>query len=219
MPDVPIEGYNERYIQGKQEVAKRFHGVKHEASASDRLPPGQHLISANTFPVLDLGVKPDFDPEIWTLKIGGAVEKPMVLTWKNFQALPHVHRTLDFHCVTRWTRYDIQWDGVLFSEITKLVQPKATAKFVIQKAADGYDTNVPLADLMNDECLLADTLDGKLIPREHGWPVRIVNPHLYGWKGAKFLNEIEFVEQDKPGFWEVRGYNDHGDPWKEERYS
>lgn len=185
----------------------------------DRLPPGQRLLSAEQFPVLDLGTRPAFDPEHYRFKVTGLVENPIDFTFAQLQELPATDFSADFHCVTKWSRFDIKWKGVLWAEIVKLVKPKAEARFVIEYGLDGYTTNVPLNELSKQNVALVHQLDGAPLPLEHGGPLRLIIPHLYGWKGSKFLTSLDFVAKDEPGFWEVRGYHNHGDPWKEERYS
>ena len=212
--------YNKTYIEGKERVAGLFRRKPkgHGDPTKDRLPPGQHDIGKH-FPILDLGYKPDFDPKTWRLKIYGAVENPVELTYQALRKLPKVGLTADFHCVTRWTKFDVQWSGVAWEEIEKLVKPKDTAQFVIQESSDGYTTNVPLEDLRERKAIVAYELFDEPLPREHGWPARVIIPNLYGWKGAKFLKGLKFTVEDEPGFWEVRGYNNHGEVWGEERYS
>ncbi|HEC63802.1 MAG TPA: sulfite oxidase-like oxidoreductase [bacterium] len=193
----------------------------HKAKVGDdRLPPGQRLLrDKNDFPILDLGVQPDFDPETYRFSVTGEVEKPIELTYEELKKLPRTQLTADFHCVTKWSQYDIEWAGVKYLDLEKVVKPKPEANFVIQLGLDNYSTNVPIQDLRQDNVIVAYELRGEPIPREHGWPVRMIIPNLYGWKGSKFLHRLYFKEKDDPGFWETRGYNNHGDPWKEERYS
>ncbi len=214
-------------IQGKINTAKllRDKNIQDQAThksetTHDRLPPGQRLLSdPNSFPVLDLGTRPEFNPDTYRFQVSGLVEKPLDLNWNEVLALPKTTLTADFHCVTKWTQYDIAWAGIKYLDLEKLAGVKSEAKFLIQYGLDGYTTNVPLADLRKDSVLFAYELKGQPLPQEHGWPLRLIIPELYAWKGSKFLNKIEFRAEDAPGFWEVRGYNNHGDPWKEERYS
>lgn len=211
--------YNEAYVAGKVAAAKHFQDKTYQGKRSaDRLPPGQHMIDER-FPVLDLGIQPDFESDKWKLSVYGEVENPTVFGWQDFLKLPKSGLTADFHCVTRWSKYDVKWAGVRFVDLVSIVKPKSTAKFVIAESADGYTTNNMLADMNKENVLLAYELEGQPIPKEHGWPVRVIIPHLYAWKGAKFLNGLVFTPIDHPGFWETRGYNNHGDPWLEERYS
>ena len=191
-----------------------------------RLPDGQHLTKG--FPILDLGQRPDLNATNWTLKIWGEVENPVELSWDDFKKLPRVRQTTDFHCVTTWSKYDVDWGGVRFSDIAALVCPTMDAHFVIQHGGEGYTTNTPLEELMDNDVLIADEMildingersDWMTIPRERGGPVRTIVPKLYAWKGSKFLVGLRFQKHDEPGFWEVRGYNNHADPWRNERYN
>ncbi|MDE2291491.1 MAG: sulfite oxidase-like oxidoreductase, partial [Elusimicrobia bacterium] len=184
--------------------------------AGGRLPPGQTL--TDKFPVLDLGVRPAFDPAAWRFRVWGAVERPLEWTWERFRALPRARLTADFHCVTRWSRYDLAWEGVPVSAVLELVRPRPEAAFLVQHCAEGYTTNVPLADARGEDCLLADTLEGAPLPLEHGGPLRMLIPRLYAWKSGKFLVGLELSAVDKPGFWETRGYHNRADPWLDERY-
>ncbi len=209
-----------RYIEAKQRWAEKqvAQGVRPRPVASaGRLPPGQKLTTG--FPVLDLGVKPEISLSEWTLTLDGLVDHPVRLTWAEFNALPQAVDISDFHCVTTWSKYDCRWGGVAFTTLYELAQPKAEARFVYFTGYDGYSTNVPLAACLDDDVLVATHFDGKPLPREHGGPARGIIPKLYAWKGAKFIRGITFLAEDKPGFWEVRGYSNTADPWKEERYS
>ena len=210
----------ERYIEAKQKWAEKqkARGVTAHAERShDRLPPGQKLTTG--FPVLDLGVQPEIPLGKWSLKIDGLVEKPTTLDWVQFHALPQVEDVSDFHCVTTWSKYDCRWGGVAFTTLYELVQPKPEAKFVYFTSYDGYSTNVPLAACLDDDVLIATSFDSRPVPREHGGPARVIIPKLYAWKGAKFVQAITFLEKDKLGFWEVRGYSNTADPWTEDRYA
>jgi len=186
-------------------------------ASAGRLPPGQKLTTG--FPVLDLGVQPEVPLDQWTLTLDGLVEKPAVLTWTQFNALPQAEDTSDFHCVTTWSRYDCRWSGVAFTTLYELVQPQSAARFVYFTSYDGYSTNAQLAQCLDDDVLVATHFDGAPLPRAHGGPARVIIPKLYAWKGAKFVRGLTFLADDKPGFWETRGYSNTADPWKEERYS
>ncbi len=181
-----------------------------------RLPPGQHLV--RDWPVLDLGRQPDVSHARWRLKISGLVEQPVTLDWAGFLALPQVDLRTDIHCVTTWSRYDNDWAGVATRDLLDLVMPRDEAAFVMLHGYDGYTTNVPLGDFAASDALVAHGWAGKPLTREHGGPARLVIPHLYFWKSAKWLSGIEFLGADKAGFWEVNGYHMRGDPWGEERY-
>ena len=210
----------DRYIAAKQKWAEKqkARGVRAQAVASsERLPPGQKL--TNGFPVLDLGVQPDIPLSQWRLRMDGLVTHPTLLTWDDFNALPQVEDASDFHCVTTWSKYDCRWRGVAFTTIYELVQPKPEARFVYFTSYDGYSTNVALEKCLDDDVLIATSFDGAPLPREHGGPARVIIPKLYAWKGAKFVNGIAFLAEDKLGFWEVRGYSNTADPWTEDRYA
>jgi DMSO/TMAO reductase YedYZ molybdopterin-dependent catalytic subunit len=183
----------------------------------DRLPPGQHLV--RDWPVLDLGRQPDVSTDRWELQVGGMVERPARYDWKAFMALPQTNARSDMHCVTTWSRYDNDWIGVATRDLLDAVQPRAEAAFVMLHSYDGYVTNVPLADFAADQAMIVHSWSGKPLTRDHGGPARLLIPHLYLWKSAKWIRRIDFMGADKPGFWEVNGYHMRGDPWTEERYS
>jgi len=184
---------------------------------AERLPPGQHVV--RDWPVLDLGINPIIPREKWRLKVTGAVENAMELDWAGYEALPQSEFKSDIHCVTTWSRYDNLWRGVSTRDLLAAAQPKPEARFVLLHSKDGYTTNLRLEDFAAEDALLAHSWQGQPISREHGGPVRLVVPHLYFWKSAKWIREIEFQSDNHPGFWEVRGYHDRGDPWKEQRYT
>ena len=184
---------------------------------SERLPPGQHLV--RNWPVLDLGQTPNVARESWKLDLTGAVDKPLVWDWKALMAQKQSENRSDIHCVTSWSRYDNDWRGVLTRDLFDAASVAPAATHVVLHANDGYTTNLALEDFLSPDALLADSWQGEPLTLEHGGPVRLVVPHLYFWKSAKWLRRIEFTTRDKPGFWEVRGYHNRGDPWREERYS
>lgn len=184
---------------------------------AERLPPGQHLVT--DWPVLDLGLHPAISRERWRLQVFGAVERPAEWDWPAFQELPQTRTVSDIHCVTTWSRLDNQWDGVLTRDLLAAVAPRADAGFVVLHGYDGYATNLSLEDFAAEDAVLAQSWQGAPLTEAHGGPVRLVVPRLYFWKSAKWLNRIEFRTADKPGFWEVRGYHNRGDPWAEQRYS
>lgn len=182
-----------------------------------RLPPGQHL--TKDWPVLDLGVVPPVSRERWRLDVYGAIENPMFWTFAEFAAQKQERFTSDIHCVTTWSRYDNEWEGLATRELLAVCQPREDARFVVLHSYDGYTTNLALEDFAAEDALLAHSWSGQPLTEEHGGPVRLVVPHLYFWKSAKWLQAIEFLTGDAPGFWEVRGYHNRGDPWAEQRYS
>jgi DMSO/TMAO reductase YedYZ molybdopterin-dependent catalytic subunit len=182
-----------------------------------RLPPGQ--VVTVKWPVLSAGPTPPIDLDAWRFRVFGRVDEEWSLSWTEFKALPRVSITTDMHCVTRWSRMGTTWQGVSIQEILRRARVHTAARFVMAHSFGGYTTNLPLADLRDDEVLLADTNDGAPLPADHGGPMRLVVPKLYAWKSAKWCNGLEFMESDRRGFWENYGYHDRGDPWKEERHS
>ena len=187
------------------------------AEFAGRIPPGQEL--TDKWPVLHYGDLPDFDPKRWDFSVTGLVAHPMRWSFNEFTALPKVTRTSDIHCVTGWSKLDNTWEGVGIFEIARRVTPLPQAKHVIIFADPDYTTNLPLPELLEDDNLLAFRHNGEDLTAEHGGPVRLVVPKLYFWKSAKWVRGLEFSETDERGFWERYGYHNHGDPWKEERYS
>jgi DMSO/TMAO reductase YedYZ molybdopterin-dependent catalytic subunit len=188
-----------------------------DATHARRLPPGQKQVT--DWPVLDLGVQPDIDQAAWRLTLDGLVELPAVLTFAHLLAMPQSESVSDVHCVTQWSRYDNQWRGVAARDLIALAKPKAEARHVIFHGYDGYTTNVAFDAFAAHDVIVAHHWQGEPLTREHGGPVRIVIPRSYFWKSAKWVRRIEFSRDDKPGIWEVRGYHNAGDPWREERYS
>jgi DMSO/TMAO reductase YedYZ molybdopterin-dependent catalytic subunit len=189
-----------------------------------KLPVGQHEVT--NWPVLDLGEQPDVPLATWKLEVGGLVENPFTLSWNEFMALPQVEDVSDFHCVTTWSRYDNRWGGVRFRTIAELAVPKDEAHHVLCIGYDfmpgtviPYTTNLPLARAIEDDVLLVHTWEGRPLPREHGGPCRMITPKLYAWKGAKWIRKIEFLAEDRKGFWEVRGYSNTAEPWFNDRYA
>jgi DMSO/TMAO reductase YedYZ molybdopterin-dependent catalytic subunit len=181
-----------------------------------RLPPGQY--ETKKWPVLSYEATPRFDPVAYRFKVWGEVEEPFELTWDELQALPRTQLRTDIHCVTTWSRYDNDWEGIHIREILQRARPKESARFVMAHSFTGYTTNLPLSALDDDDVMIVLSHDGAPLAPEHGGPVRLLVPKLYFYKSAKWLNGLEFMEKDRPGFWEVRGYSNSADPWKEERY-
>lgn len=196
---------------------RRFLTGQPSRPEAQRLPPGQHLVT--DWPVLDLGIQPEIALEAFRLDITGAVERPLSWDWAGFTGLPQTHLVSDIHCVTTWSRYDNAWDGVTTRDLLDLVRPTAEARAVMLRSHDGYTTNLPLEDFADPQALVAHSWQGEPLSRAHGGPVRLIVPHLYFWKSAKWLRKIEVITADKAGFWERRGYHMRGDPWAEERYS
>jgi len=181
------------------------------------LPVGQTITIK--WPVLDLGMQPDISTDSWKLIIDGEVEHPVTLSWVDFMALPQTKDTSDFHCVTTWSKLNINWKGVRLLDIAALVQPKEMASHILCYGYDDYTTNVALEEALKPDVLLAHSVEGKPLPKEHGGPVRMITPQLYAWKGSKWINRIEFLAKNKLGFWEERGYSSTAYPWRNDRYS
>jgi len=191
-------------------------GISSRGLDASRLPPGQYL--TDRFPVLHVGEIPDYQPGQWSLDIFGLVDQSFTLTLDELKALPSVSLTFDIHCVTKWSKFDTTWQGVRVKDLLALAGVQSGATHVMEHAEFGYTTNVPLADITTDEALVAYAFEGEEITAEHGGPVRIVIPHLYFWKSAKWLRGIELIPQDAPGFWERNGYHMYADPFKEQRF-
>ncbi len=184
---------------------------------ANRVPPGQHV--ATRWPVLHHGEVPPFDPATWDFRVFGLVEEPLRLGWEEFLALPRITVAGDLHCVTRWSKLDNRWEGVAAREIVRRAKVRPEARFALLHADGGYTANLPLAALAADDALLALKHDGEDLLPEHGAPLRAVVPQRYAWKSAKWLRGIEFLAEDRPGFWEGFGYHDNADPWREERFA
>ena len=208
----------DKLIQSKQKTAsdgKHLTGNP-DALREQRLPPGQHLVEK--WPVLDIGMKPTISREDWELVIDGAVAQPVRWSFEDFMAQPQEQFISDIHCVTTWSRYDNQWDGVSGQHILDLVKPLPEARHVIFHSYDGYTTNIKIDVMAEPNVLFAHSWEGQPLTVEHGAPVRAIVPSWYFWKSAKWIKRIEFSPVDQPGFWEQRGYHNEADPWKEERY-
>lgn len=191
-----------------------------EAELGERLPPGQYL--TEKWPVLHYGGVPRVESsgylETWDFRVFGLVEEPKRWTYAELMQLPRKTVTSDVHCVTRWSLFDSEWEGIPVGELMKLVTLKPEATHVMVHAEQGFTANLSLQDFVREDNMLVDTRNGQPISTEHGWPLRLFVPHLYFWKSAKWLRGLEFMAADKPGFWESYGYHMRGDPWEEERY-
>jgi DMSO/TMAO reductase YedYZ molybdopterin-dependent catalytic subunit len=195
-------------------ISRGFHR-RHEPDADpSRVPPGQYVTA--DFPVLSAGPTPRTALKDWTFSITGAA-MPKTWTWDEFQALPSEKVTTDIHCVTRWSKLDTTWQGVTLD--TLLGQVDHTGTFLLAHCDGGYTTNLPIADVLGGQAWVAYNYDGNPLAAEHGGPARLLVPHLYFWKSAKWVRRLELLDHDVPGFWESYGYNNYGDPWKEQRYA
>jgi len=216
---IPISGaVKDKLIRTKERWAEegRLLTGTHGDPDRDRLPPGQTLVK--DWPVLDLGVQPDVAKDRFRLRIEGLVENRLALDWDGFMALPQSEMLVDIHCVTQWSRYDNRFTGVMVRDLLDIAKPKTDAGFVSLTCYDGYTTNLTLEDFTGPDVMFAHAWEGKPLERQHGGPVRLILPKLYFWKSPKWVTRIELLSADRPGFWEVRGYHNRGDPWTEERY-
>jgi DMSO/TMAO reductase YedYZ molybdopterin-dependent catalytic subunit len=191
--------------------------LEREMRAADRLPPGQSLTLK--WPVLHSGTVPRFDAATWDFRVFGLVDEALRLSWEEFGRLPQSEVRADFHCVTRWSRFDNRWQGVLVRDLLGRARPRPDARFVLVHAEQGYTANVPLEDLLRPTSILALLHDGQPLAADHGYPLRLIVPHLYAWKSVKWVRGFELLERDEAGFGEQNGYHMYGDPWKEQRYS
>lgn len=222
-----------RVVEARMKLKSRFEEkMKNTPSVADNRPkgtgnPNRHgmpvlpvgQIITQKWPVLDLGSQPNISLDEWRLTIDGEVENPVILTWKDFMDLPQSDDTSDFHCVTTWSKLNMNWKGVRFMDLAALVQPKETATHIMCYGYDDYSTNLALEEALKPDVLLVHTYEGKPLPVEHGGPVRMITPQLYAWKGSKWINRIEFLIKNKLGFWEQRGYSNTAYPWRNDRYS
>ena len=184
---------------------------------ADRVPPGQY--TTDKWPVLSAGPTPDVDLSNYQLRLFGRVSAPAALSWEQLQALPRKEVTADFHCVTRFSTLDNPWSGFRTRDVLGAVQPLDDAAYVLVHCVGGYTTNLPLEDFLSEHALFADLHGGQPLEPDHGGPLRLVIPHLYAWKSAKWVNGIELFTEDERGFWEENGYHTYGDPWTEQRFS
>jgi DMSO/TMAO reductase YedYZ molybdopterin-dependent catalytic subunit len=189
---------------------------KPTASEQDRVPPGQHL--AKGFPVLTYGQTPSIRTEDWEFKVWGLATE-QTFNWSDVMAMPQSQFTADFHCVTTWSKLDVQWTGVKVLDFMKQIDVAPSAVHVMEHCYGGYTTNISMDDFLREENFFAHTLFGEPLPPDHGGPMRLVVPHLYAWKSAKWINGLEFLDHADLGFWERNGYHHRGEPWAEERYS
>ena len=195
-------------------ISRGFKGRRRDTASSSRLPPGQYLV--NDFPVLSAGPTPRANLDQWTFSIEGEFDEPKRWTWKELLALPSDTVTKDIHCVTKWSKFDTTWKGV--SVATLLEGVETGAEYVTVFCDGGYTTNLPLEDVLDGKAWVAFAYDGEPLEPEHGGPARLLVPHLYLWKSAKWVRELQLVDEDEPGFWESLGYHNRGDPWQEQRY-
>jgi DMSO/TMAO reductase YedYZ molybdopterin-dependent catalytic subunit len=198
-------------------ISRGFSGRRQAPETAGRVPPGQYLV--RDFPVLSAGPTPRTPLDQWTFTIQGLVREPVKWTWEEFLRLPSQEFVRDIHCVTKWSKLDTRWQGVTIDTLFEHVEIDPKAMYVTAFCDGGYTTNVPLADLVDGQAFVGYQYDGAPLAPEHGGPARLVVPHLYFWKSAKWVRGLHLMAEDRPGFWEGLGYHNRGDPWKEERYS
>lgn len=198
-------------------ATRGFSGKGRPPETKDRIPPGQYV--TEDFPVLSAGPTPRVSLDTWrfTLKVGPKPVKQW--TWEEFNRLPMTGFKHDIHCVTKWTKFDTAWEGVSIDDLLADAGLEAPTPWILAHSIDDYTTNVPVKDLVGGKAMVAVTYDGKPISSDHGGPARLLVPHLYFWKSAKWVNGLQFTQKDEAGFWELRGYHMYGDPWQEQRYS
>ena len=195
-------------------ISRGFRGRRRDDAPSDRVPPGQYV--TDDFPVLSAGPTPHTSLDAWDLTITGDVDGLRRWSWEEFRALPSEPVTVDIHCVTKWSKLDSEWEGVPIDTLLDGVD--TTAEYVVAFCDGGYTTNLPLKDLTEGKAWIAFAFDGEPLDPEHGGPARLLVPHLYFWKSAKWVRGLRLAATDEPGFWEQNGYHNYGDPWKEQRY-
>ena len=222
-----------RIVEARMKLKARFEEkIKQTPSMADDRPMGSGSLNhhgmpvlpvgqviTTKWPVLDLGLQPDIPLKDWKLTIDGAVQHPLILSWEQFMALPQTDDTSDFHCVTTWSKLNMNWKGVRLLDLAALVQPLDTATHILCYGYDDYTTNVALEEALKPDVLLVHTVEGNPLPKEHGGPVRMITPQLYAWKGSKWISRIEFLTRNRLGFWEQRGYSNTAYPWRNDRYS
>ena len=221
-----------RIVEARMRLKARFEEkIRNSPSLGDDRPMGKGSLNrhgmpvvpigqtiTDKWPVLDLGIQPDIPLDEWKLTVDGEVEHPVELLWDDFMALPQTDDTSDFHCVTTWSKLNMQWMGVTLLDIASLVTPKETATHIMCYGYDDYTTNISLEEALKPDVLLAHTVEGKPLPKAHGGPVRVITPQLYAWKGSKWIKRIEFLRGNRLGFWEERGYSNTAYPWRNDRY-
>jgi DMSO/TMAO reductase YedYZ molybdopterin-dependent catalytic subunit len=223
----------ERIIEARMKLKARFEKqMSSSPSMADDKPLGTGEINRHgmpqlpvgqtetvKWPILDLGYHPEVSLENWRLTLNGEVENPVVLKWQDFMDLPQSEDTSDFHCVTTWSKMDMPWKGVRLLDLAALVMPKDTVTHIMCYGYDTYTTNLPIEEALKSDVLIAHTVYNVPLEKEHGGPARMITPQLYAWKGSKWIKRIEFLNANKRGFWEDRGYSDTAYPWRNDRYS
>ncbi len=195
-------------------ISRGFRGRRQPAEQEDRLPPGQHLVGG--FPVFSAGPTPRTRLDRWDFSVTGEIDEPRRWTWEEFRSLPSEKLTRDIHCVTKWSKLDTTWEGVSLDTLLDGVE--TAAEYVVAYCDGGYTTNLPLEEVIGGKAWVAFAYEGEPLEPQHGGPARLLVPHLYLWKSAKWVRGLRLTNEDEPGFWESLGYHNQGDPWREERY-
>jgi DMSO/TMAO reductase YedYZ molybdopterin-dependent catalytic subunit len=198
-------------------TTRGFMGRHREPGEAARLPPGQHL--THDFPVLSAGPTPRVRTDSWSFTLKDGPRPIAKWSWEEFNALPQTHFQRDIHCVTTWSKFDTNWEGVLVDDLFEAAGVEPATAYLLAHSYDGYSTNVPVSDVTSGKAMVALLYEGQPISPEHGGPARLLVPHLYFWKSAKWLNGLQFTRRDEAGFWELRGYHMYGDPWREQRFT
>jgi DMSO/TMAO reductase YedYZ molybdopterin-dependent catalytic subunit len=198
-------------------TTRGFSGRRPASDIAQRLPPGQYR--TDDFPVLSMGPTPDVDLATWRFTLNDGPRPLASFSWQEFRELPHTAWRGDIHCVTKWSKFDTQWEGVTIDDLFAAARVVPPSKYLLAQSWDGYDTNVPVADLVGGRAMVATSFGGAPLAPDHGGPARLLVPHLYFWKSAKWLRGLRFTPRDEAGFWELRGYHMYGDPWREQRYT
>jgi DMSO/TMAO reductase YedYZ molybdopterin-dependent catalytic subunit len=198
-------------------VTRGFTGRRQTSDIAGRLPPGQYL--EHDFPVLSAGPTPRVSTDDWTFTLKHGPKPIAKWDWTEFNKLPQSKMTRDIHCVTKWTKLDTGWEGVLVDDIFAAAGVEPPTEYILAHSFDDYSTNIPVADLTDGKAMVALRYEGEPLDPEHGGPARLLVPHLYFWKSAKWVNALQFTEHDEAGFWELRGYHMYGDPWREQRFT
>jgi DMSO/TMAO reductase YedYZ molybdopterin-dependent catalytic subunit len=198
-------------------ATRGFMGRHREPGEAARLPPGQHL--THDFPVLSAGPTPRVRTESWSFILKDGPRPIAKWSWEEFNALPQTHFQRDIHCVTTWSKFDTNWEGVLVDDLFEAAGIEPSTAYLLAHSYDGYSTNVPVGDVTSGKAMVALRYEGQSITPDHGGPARLLVPHLYFWKSAKWLSGLQFTRRDEAGFWELRGYHMYGDPWREQRFT
>jgi DMSO/TMAO reductase YedYZ molybdopterin-dependent catalytic subunit len=209
--------FSQAITRSDEMPTRGFSGRQPPTELAGRIPPGQHLV--DDFPILSAGPTPRIRHEDWSFTLKSGPRQIAAWNWEKFNSLPQTKMTRDIHCVTTWSKLSTSWEGVLVDDILAEADIEPPTGFLLAHSFDGYSTNVPVADLVGGKAMIALRYEGRPLEPDHGGPARLLVPHLYFWKSAKWLNGLQFTDRDEAGFWELRGYHMYGDPWREQRFT